>query len=195
MKVATLVLAAGKSTRMGSPKQLLKLGNTTLLGKVIESVCSIPNNSVFCVLGANADLIEKSIESYDITTVRNKNYDQGLSSSIIAGIQHVSELDVDLVLIVLGDQPKIESEYLKLMIQLALEKKDSIITSRYQKRNGVPAIFPKKYFKNLLNLQGDKGASKLLNSEEFPIYVINESVDLVDIDTQDDYQNLLNNGN
>ncbi len=193
MKIATLVLAAGKSSRMGLPKQLLKLGSTTLLGKVIETVSSIPNNSIFCVLGANANTIKKTIEAYQVQIVNNYNYDQGLSSSIITGVEYISKFDFDAVLVVLGDQPKIESDYLKQMIEYTNKKDTSIIASKYKDRNGVPAIFPKKYFNTLLNLVGDKGASKILNNNEFPVITMNLQINLIDIDTKEDYQNLLNN--
>lgn len=191
MRIATLILAAGSSTRMGKAKQLLALGNTTLLGKVIENVIQIPNNHVFCVLGANATRIKESIQNYSIATILNNDYEKGLSTSITCGIGVISKLAFDAVIIVLGDQPNVSSEYLKHLIEIGHKKKNHIITSNYHGRNGVPALFPKKYFKNLVELEGDKGASKLLNSNDFPIFTMKDDVDLFDVDTITDYNKLI----
>ncbi len=192
MKIATLILAAGSSSRMGSPKQLLSVGNTTLLGTVIEKILLLNNNSIYCILGANADTIQKSIAKYNLTILTNSNYKNGLSSSIVSGIQHIKNLDYDAVLIVLGDQPNIQIDYFQKIIETWKSSQDFIIASNYSSRKGVPAIFPKKYFTHLESLEGDKGASKLLNSDEFPIFTMNSNIDLFDVDTQKDYQTLIN---
>ncbi|MCH2032849.1 MAG: nucleotidyltransferase family protein [Tenacibaculum sp.] len=192
MKIATLILAAGSSSRMGSPKQLLSVGNTTLLGTVIEKILLLNNNFIYCILGANADTIQKSITKYDLTILTNSNYKSGLSSSIVSGIQHIKNLDYDAVLIVLGDQPNIQIDYFQKIIETWKSSQDFIIASNYTSRKGVPALFPKKYFTLLENLEGDKGASKLLNSDEFPIFTMNSNIDLFDVDTQKDYQTLIN---
>lgn len=192
MKIATLILAAGSSSRMGSPKQLLSVGNTTLLGTVIEKILLLNNNSIYCILGANADTIQKSITKYDLTILINSNYKNGLSSSIVSGIQHIKNLDYDAVLIVLGDQPNIQIDYFEKIIEKWKNSQDFIIASNYTSRKGVPALFPKKYFTLMENLEGDKGASKLLNSDEFPIFTMDSNIDLFDVDTQKDYQTLIN---
>lgn len=192
MKIATLILAAGSSSRMGSTKQLLSVGNTTLLGTVIEKILLLNNNSIYCILGANADTIQKSITKYDLTILINSNYKNGLSSSIVSGIQHIKNLDYDAVLIVLGDQPNIQIDYFEKIIEKWKNSQDFIIASNYTSRKGVPALFPKKYFTLLENLEGDKGASKLLNSDEFPIFTMDSNIDLFDVDTQKDYQTLIN---
>ena len=192
MKIATLILAAGSSSRMGSPKQLLSVGNTTLLGTVIEKILLLNNNFIYCILGANADTIQKSITKYDLTILTNSNYKSGLSSSIVSGIQHIKNLDYDAVLIVLGDQPNIQIDYFQKIIETWKSSQDFIIASNYTSRKGVPALFPKKHFTLLENLEGDKGASNILNSDEFPIFTINSNIDLFDVDTQNDYQTLIN---
>ncbi|AUC14952.1 hypothetical protein BTO06_07295 [Tenacibaculum sp. SZ-18] len=192
MKIATLILAAGSSSRMGSPKQLLSVGNTTLLGTVIEKILLLNNNSIYCILGSNADIIKESIAKYDLTILTNSNYRKGLSTSIASGIRHIKNLDYDAVLIVLGDQPNIQINYFQKIIEKWKSSQDFIIASNYPSRKGVPALFPKKHFTLLENLEGDKGASNILNSDEFPIFTINSNIDLFDVDTQNDYQTLIN---
>ena len=90
-KTAILILAAGKSSRMGSTKQLLSYKKTTLLGWAIEQAKQSKANTVFCVLGANSEIIEKSIENYLVETIYNVDYNNGLSTSIIAGINHLKD--------------------------------------------------------------------------------------------------------
>ena len=188
MKTAILILAAGSSTRMGEPKQLLPFKNTTLLGSTIEQAENSKANSVFCVLGANEKAIKKSIENYKIETIFNPNYESGLSSSIVIGVHHLQNV-FNKILIILADQPNLNSVYLNDMIKISEENPSKIIASNYQNKKGVPAIFPKQYFQQLLNLKGDKGAKEFLNNQTDIIKM--PSFNLTDIDTKEDYQNLI----
>ena len=189
MKTVILILAAGSSSRMGEPKQLLPFKNTTLLGNAIEQAKNSKSNAVFCVLGANEEIIKKSIENYKIETIFNPNFKNGLSSSIVAGIHHLSTKNFDSVLIMLADQPSVNSEYLNNLIKTSINNPSKITASNYQNKMGVPAIFPKSYFQKLLNLKGDKGAKVLLNENHSEIIKMNP-FNLTDIDTKEDYQNL-----
>ena len=189
-KTAILILAAGSSSRMGKPKQLLPYKNTTLLGIAIEQAQKSNVNAVFCVLGANAEIIEKSIEKHQIETIYNPNYKDGLSSSIVTGIDYLSTKDFDAVLILLADQPKITSSFLNQLLKTSEENIAKIIACNYDKNIGVPAIFPKKYFVELLKLKGDKGAKDLLKKYQTEIITM-KPFDLIDIDTKKDYKNLI----
>lgn len=189
MKTAILILAAGNSTRMGEAKQLLSYQNTTLLGWAIKTAKNTATKEVFCVLGAHAEIIKKSIEKYQIETIYNPNYKNGLSSSISTGIKYLTSKNFDSVLILLADQPKITSGYLDILLNTAKENSTKIVASNYKENSGVPAIFPKTYFNQLINLSGDKGAKALLNSVK-DILKIN-ATNLVDIDTKEDYKNLM----
>ncbi len=190
MKTAILILAAGSSSRMGTPKQLLPYKNTTLLGYTIEQVKQIDTKHAFCVLGANAEIIEKSIENYQIETIYNSDFKNGLSSSIVVGVKKLQH-DFDTILIMLGDQPNVNSNYLNKLIKTSVENPSRIIASNYQNKIGVPAIFPKKYFNQLLELKGDKGARNILNNNKSDIIKM-PPFNLTDIDTREDYQNLIN---
>ncbi|WP_052467049.1 nucleotidyltransferase family protein [Psychroserpens damuponensis] len=191
MNVAILMLCAGHSTRMGTPKQLLPIGNKTLLGLSIENAIHSKANRVFCVLGSQADVIQKSISHYDVNIIINPHFNDGLSSSIIAGITYLKDKNFDSVLILLGDQPKVDSNYINALILSSENCPTQIIASQYNKTLGVPAIFPKSYFNQLLQLKGDKGAKNFLNTQRTQAIAI-ESDKLIDIDTQDDYLNFLN---
>ncbi|TYQ00150.1 molybdenum cofactor cytidylyltransferase [Tenacibaculum adriaticum] len=190
MNIAILILAAGSSSRMGTPKQLLPIGNSTLLGITINTALNSNASKVLCVLGANAEKIKSSIKNYNIETVLNINYKNGISSSIISGIEHLIPMNFDAVLIMLGDQPNVGSEYLNSLIQLFLKNPKQISASNYDGKLGVPAIFPKTYFEDLKQLSGDKGARNLLNSFKVNSLIL-QSEEFIDIDTIKEYQDFI----
>ena len=190
MKVDIIVLAAGSSKRMGSPKQLLKVGETTLLGTILKTVVQSKANNVTCVLGANASLITPSISKFEIEIVINPNYSNGLGTSISKGVSHLKDRDIDGVIILLGDQPFISSNYINKLVTTFSEEPHHIISTKYANKNGVPALFPKKYFNQLLLLNKDKGAQDILNNSLDFIKTLELVPNLKDIDTPTDYQNL-----
>lgn len=189
-RIATLILAAGSSTRMGSVKQLLPLKGATLLGAVIEKVQASETDEIFCVLGANNSEIKASIEGYKIEIIINPYYETGLSSSIVAGINNLIPKNFDAVLITLGDQPLIHTEYFGRLINTFKKTPENIIATEYNDSLGVPVIIPKLYFKNLLRLKGDKGAKEFLNSHSEIIKSF-KSDSLFDVDTKEDYKELM----
>ncbi|TCI93521.1 nucleotidyltransferase family protein [Tenacibaculum sp. M341] len=189
MKIAVLILAAGSASRMGKIKQLLPYKHTFLLGNIIENALEIVPDDVYVVLGANKNNIQEKLEQYPVTTIVNNNYKLGLSASIVCGVQEL--LNYDAILVCLGDQPKIDTDYLKEMIELFKKNENGIVASNYGKLNGVPAIFSKSFYSELLNLKGDKGAKMLLNSKDKPVSVYNATDKLLDIDTPEDYKKLI----
>jgi len=166
--IAILVLAAGKSSRMNSIKQLEKINHKTLLDITLDTIKSIYSDEIYCVLGANSDTIKQAINTKNIQFIENTNFEAGLSSSIIAGINYFKEkkINFDAIFILLADQPAIDVTYLKGMLSIYEQNKDRIIASNYGKKLGVPAIFPKKYFPDLLLIKGDKGAKEFINKKK-----------------------------
>ena len=192
--IAVLVLAAGKSSRMKSIKQLEKIDNKTLLDITLEKTKQLFSKAVFCVLGANSEIIKKNITTQDINFINNKNFETGLSSSIVAGLHHFKkeQLNFDGILMLLADQPAIEISYLKNMLHLSELNTDKIIASKYDTIFGVPAIFPKNSFKELENLKGDKGAKAFLNDATNIVISPKEKTNLLDIDTKEQLKLFIN---
>lgn len=190
-KIAILILAAGNSSRMGKTKQLLPYKNATLLEWAIEQAQKSVAKNVFCVLGANKEVIEKQLTSNAIETIYNPNYKDGLSTSIVKGIEFLLNYNFDSVLIMLADQPHVTSEYLNSLIEASKNNPSKLIASNYQGSVGVPAIFPKNYFNDLLDLKGDKGAKNFLLQQNNNVIKVNSTQNLLDIDTSEDYQHLL----
>ncbi|MGB0891713.1 MAG: nucleotidyltransferase family protein [Flavobacteriaceae bacterium] len=186
--IAILVLAAGKSSRMNTIKQLEKIDSKTLLEVTLDKVKPISSDNVFCVLGANADKIKRAISIENVTFILNKNYEIGLSSSIISGINYFKkkQLNFNGVFILLADQPAVEINYLKSMLILFQKNDGKIIASNYGKKLGVPVIFPEKYFKDLLLIKGDKGAKKFINDRKDETICSELQTNLIDIDTKED---------
>lgn len=182
---------------MGKTKQLLPFKDSTLLEHTIVQAQSSKANKVYCVLGANSEVIKNKIKTSAIAYIDNPNWYQGLSSSIVTGINHIlrSWETPNAVLILLSDQPNVDSNYIDLLLETYTKNPGSIVTSNYGNKKGVPAIFPKESFELLLNLKGDKGAKQLLNSNTLKTVSVvpNTEHTLRDIDTPKDYNSLLNN--
>lgn len=194
--ISVLILAAGAASRMGDTKQLLPFRNSTFLEHSILQANKSKANQVFCVLGANSSIIRKNINSKELTFIDNKNWKEGLSTSIVSGVKYIQCLieQPDAILVMLADQPLVDSNYINLLIDYFYKATDRIIASSYGNKNGVPAIFPKETFEYLLQLYGDKGAKEILNSDVFKIISVKpQNINtLLDVDTPTDYKNLLN---
>ncbi|WP_459209256.1 nucleotidyltransferase family protein [Aquimarina rhabdastrellae] len=187
MNIATIILAAGNSSRMGTTKQLLPIGNTTLLGVVVKNALLAKTQKTYCVLGSNSEKIIPSLQEYDVEIILNPEYKTGLSSSIVKGINHVKTQNFDAVLIMLGDQPLVDTSFINNLIALFYKNPSCIVASNYAKGVGVPAIFPKEFFNELEKLKGDKGAKELLKAKKEQVYKAKFPVDLIDIDTYEEY--------
>lgn len=189
-KVAIVILAAGKSSRMGSPKQLLKWGESTVLGHCIEQTTESHADCVYVVLGANSDLIQKEVDCSDVQVILNDNFEAGLGSSIACAAQHLLDPDLAGLLIVLADQPQFEAKHFNVIIDQFIAGKNQIIATDYGTKAGVPALFDRSYFEQLSKLQGDSGAGKLI--EEFAEHVIAVApgFEVLDVDTPEDYHSL-----
>ena len=186
LKISALILAAGESKRMEKPKQLLRFHDKTLLSYAIASV-ELVISDIKVVLGANYTDISKSISDQTVEIIRNNQWSKGMSSSLAIGIESLSK-DIDAVLIMLCDQPLITNQYLKSLLDHFL-KHQVTICSGYNGICGVPAIFPKRLFPDLMKISGDRGAGVLLNKTNK--IVIDCPLAMKDIDTMEDYHSIL----
>ncbi len=179
--LAVLVLAAGTSSRLGKPKQLVLYEGKTLLWHTCSKALKLSRN-VFVVLGAKQKECKEVIKDFDVNIIFNEEYEEGLSSSIKAGIKNVQSYEK--VLVLLCDQPLMPLSHLEKLIQKSLSE-NKIISSFYKNNVAVPAIFPKSVYEQLLCLRGDKGAKAIIKSNSHN-YIILEDELSFDVDTQDD---------
>ena len=161
--LAVVILAAGISSRLGNlTKQLLVYKNETLLKIAVKKALEISKN-VFVVLGHEKEKCKKELEDFDVNIIYNSNYKKGMGSTLSLGIKHTKEFNYTMI--ILCDQPFIPISHFQ-----ALKKniqKENIIASLYEKNKNskVPAIFPKKYYDELLKLNADIGAKEILQKE------------------------------
>jgi molybdenum cofactor cytidylyltransferase len=193
MKSGIILLAAGSSSRLGRPKQLIEFQGKKLIQRSIEFCQKSQANSLVVVLGWNPELIKTGFDSEYIPFVTNENWEEGMASSMQAGLRFLMEKELpDQVILMLCDQPFATSEVLNSLI---LEKKNSgkgIVACRYSDTLGVPAIFDQAYFGELLGLKGSDGAKKVILKYKTDVFVVDFPLGAVDLDTEADLIQLEN---
>lgn len=193
-RIAMLILAAGASRRMEEIKQLLPWNHTTLLGHMIEQGLASKVTQVFVVLGAHSEVIWNTISNQKSHPIFNPDWEQGMGVSIASAMHYFDEnsLNFDAVLIVLVDQPLLDSNYFNLLISSYLSKNKNIVASQIKNGIGVPVILSKAYFKELKKLDQDYGAKRIIAKNMNDVFVVNSEGKNIDIDTLDAYNDLLN---
>jgi molybdenum cofactor cytidylyltransferase len=160
VKVAAIILAAGSSTRMGEPKQLLTLGSERLLERAIRVAQQAGCKPIVVVLGAAAEKIQAECSLGQTTVVMNPEWREGMASSIRYGVRQING-ECDAALLMVCDQPAVTSDHLRKLVDRCT---GGPVASSYAGRKGVPACFPASHFSELLLLRGDSGARYLLES-------------------------------
>jgi len=189
-KYAIVILAAGQASRMGEPKQLLRLGEKTIIENIIEEAIASEKGDVFVVLGAYQKEILKVISTYPIEIIFNENFKTGMGSSIACGIKKIKGYGG--VLILLADQIFTTRKVISDIFQIHENSNSSIVKSDYENGSGgAPAFFEKKYFNDLKNLKGDEGAKKIVKRYKNEVANFPFPKGAFDIDTRSDFEKLL----
>ena len=190
---AVVIIAAGESKRLGKPKQLLLVEEDTLLNRLIKIVQGAVNFPIYLVLGANAEKIKAQLSNNNLHIVDNKNWQEGMASSIRVGVQAVvdSAINYDGVLIMVCDQPYLTQQAIKDLVTLQQLKKTAIAASFYANIAGTPALFHASVFPDLLALKGDQGAKRIIQERDQELAKLQFDKGILDIDTPEDYQQLL----
>lgn len=195
MKVGIIILAAGASQRMGVPKQLLDVYGDLLVVKVIKECLKVDNVSVSVVIGAHKEVILPKLKDLPINIVENADWSSGMAGSIVRGLAgcYMIDKNMDAVLICTADMPEVSGQYLNEMVKAAEENEQAaIVASTYQKIIGVPALFKKETFLDLLELKGDTGASQIFKKFKSRIKKIDFEGLGIDLDTKEDYLQYIN---
>jgi molybdenum cofactor cytidylyltransferase len=186
--IAAIILAAGESSRLGQPKQNLIFNGRTLLQKAVDSAQRSNCDPVIVVLGANFNQI-KPISG--VTTLYNKDWEEGMASSIRTGINEINKnVSIDKVIILLCDQPFVSTELLNSLTDKQIETGKPIVACVYNGTKGVPVLFARTLFAELLLLQGQEGAKKILKAHANETVTVPFEQGSIDIDTLDDYEKL-----
>ncbi len=196
-KTAHVILAAGSSSRMGTPKQLLSWNGTTLLGHAIQEALRVNKSSVFVILGAHHDLIYEQIHHFPVTIIKNPGWKIGMGSSIQVAIQTIMQLKLtcSAVLVSLVDQPLIDRTHFENLISVFDKNAKCIVATDLGNRIGAPAIFSTHYFDELSNLTSDYGARYIIEKYHNEIKIVSGFHKGIDIDTQQEYLALVQGKN
>ena len=182
-----VILAAGASTRMGSPKQLLDYRGQPLLRHAAQVALASCCEQVIVVLGANSASLRPTLAGLPVITMENPDWQAGMGTSIKAGIEIAVKHDLDGVILGLADQPLVDTGILDALVQHHLDSRLPIVTSEYAGTVGVPVFFASKYFPNLMALEPTQGCKGVIlkHSDEAARIACQEAE--IDIDTKADY--------
>jgi molybdenum cofactor cytidylyltransferase len=184
--VTGLVLAAGGSSRLGTPKQLLPFGSATLLDRVLETARASAFDQLVCVIGGGAGEIRETVDFAGVELVENLEFGAGCSSSIAAALGAVDPR-CDVLVLLLGDQPGVSAATIR---RLLAHRGDSLLAAcAYDDGRGHPLAFDRALFGELGALHGDKGVWKLLDRHAGAVVDVPIKGPIpADVDTWEDYE-------
>jgi len=189
VSIAAVILAAGASRRMGSgrPKQLMELEGEPLVRRAARTALQAGYNPTIVVLGYQAEEVEGALAGLPASPVVNTTWNEGMASSIRAGIEAVP-LDAAAALLLACDQPAVDGFFLIAMLHAHRREPDRIIAAAYAGTVGIPALFPRRCFEAMQDLAGDRGARALLAEPD--VLTLPLPGGELDIDTISDYEEM-----
>ena len=186
-EVAAIVLAAGRSSRMGPHSKLLQpIDGSTIIARVAVAAIASGANPVIVVTGFEADRVEEALRGLDVTFANNPNFDEGMSGSIKTGLLALPA-NSGGAMILLGDMPEVEARDLKLLMD-AFEGREAICIPVRDGRRGNPVLWGASYFAEMMGLSGDVGAKQLIAKHQAHVTEVPAGSDgiFADVDTPTD---------
>ncbi len=194
MNIAIIILAAGSSQRMGQSKQLLKVGDETLLQRSTRIALETGMHPIVVVLGAREKEHSEALKKFPVEIVVNTNWKNGMGGSLKSGLSVIQKGNkTDAVIVMVCDQPLLSVDHLNSLREQFISTHKPIIASYYAGTAGVPALFDRTLFGDIQQLSNDEGAKKIIFQHP------NETVGVVfpegsvDLDTPDDYKKFTDN--
>ena len=185
-KIAAVVLAAGRSSRMGAHNKLLALlDGKAIVRRVAEAALASRARPVLVVTGHEEVRVRAALAGLDVTFVSNPDYAMGLSSSLKAGIRALPQACGGIA-VLLGDMPRILGTHLdRLITAFAAQQGAAIVVPTHDGRRGNPVLWPRAFFPEMLRLDGDAGAGRLIAAHADEVYALDLGTDaiLADVDT------------
>jgi len=192
MKIAAIVLAAGPSSRMGEPKQMLMVDGEPLLLKTVKTVQAVFGQHVVVVLGANETEHDGLLKPTAVETLYNADWPKGMGASLKAGLSHLLRSShYDAIVVLDCDQPYLTPVHVQRLLSHHEQTKSKIVASRYADTSGVPALFSHTLFDDLLALGAEEGAKKLIGRYADEVETIPFTHGEVDLDTPEQYKAFL----
>ena len=192
MRVAAVVLAAGGSIRFGKPKQLAIFQGEPLVRRIVTAAKDAGCAPIVVVVGAGAAQITPVLAGLPVSIIEHPNWSNGLGSSIAVGVKHAVTIiaNLDAVVLLACDQPFVNAAVLRQLIQLHLEDGKPLVASAYAGTLGIPALFDRSCFADLLELTGDSGAKAIILARRHDVASFDFPAAAIDIDTTADYETL-----
>lgn len=184
-----VILAAGNSSRMGRPKQLLPVGGKSLLRRVVDEALAECPASVIVVTGAYEEAVAAELNRDEVTIVRNPDWAEGMGTSIRVGMEKLQSAfpEAERCILAVSDQPKLTAGVFRQLKQQQLKTGKGMVASYYAGAPGTPVLFTKGYFNELRQLDGTEGAKKLLILNPDDLALLPFDGGETDIDTMEDY--------
>ncbi|WP_394753267.1 NTP transferase domain-containing protein [Crenothrix sp.] len=189
--VGLLLLAAGSSKRLGTPKQLLIYKQQSLMRHTAKMALASYCQPIVVVLGAHAEKIQTEVAGLPLKTVVNTAWPEGMGSSIAAGMSYLTKgMDTCAVILMLCDQPYVDTEIINKLVITYRSTNAQLIAADYENTVGVPALFGKPFYQHLLALTGQQGAKSILLAHSASLITVSVPEAATDIDTPADYENI-----
>ena len=187
---ALVLLAAGRSARLGTPKQLLMHEGRSFVRRAASTAIEADMGRVYVVLGAAANEVSKELEGLPVTTMVNEGWEEGMGSSIRRALEMIltGSIHPERILVMVCDQPKVNSDLLRELADRMVGSGKPVVACRYGDVSGTPAVFDRTMYPMLLELCGDRGAGKLIASMPDRVETVDFPAGSEDIDTMEDYQ-------
>lgn len=194
--IGIILLAAGGSSRLGRPKQLLPYRGQTLLQYSLQQAIASKAQPVVVVLGAEADTLRNEIQENNVQVVANDEWQEGMASSIRCGIKAFTETtsSAEGIILMVCDQPFVTASLLNELATTHEKTGKAIVASGYENTFGPPVFFHRSLFEELLQLKGDTGARNIVRQHTADAEVIPFPEGTHDIDTEADYEKLKREG-
>jgi molybdenum cofactor cytidylyltransferase len=188
-----IILAAGASTRLGRPKQLLKYEDHNLVQHAIDIALNTKPNKVIVVLGAAAGNIAEHINKKQAHILYNDDWEEGIASSIrtAVNVSRALTADINALILMVCDQPYVTSALLQSLVAQHVETGKPIVAAQYKETLGTPVLFHESFFNDLLKLEGDSGAKKIIMDHKEQVQQVEFPLGDIDIDNMADYEMLL----
>lgn len=198
MNIGVVILAAGESKRMGVPKQILPIFGVPMLKYLVDEVLDTEAHPVTVVVGANKTKIVPLLENIPIGIIDNPDWQKGMGSSIKMGLvgSYLITKGFDGLIFMTSDMPFVNAEVINKLINTAIEFPDkTIIASKYAGTLGIPVLYKKERFEDILDMKPEHGAKQFFNKYPDEIATVDFDLGAIDLDTKEDYYNFLQSKN
>ncbi len=194
--VGAVILAAGGSSRLGQPKQLLSFQSESLMRRAVRSAHEAGCTCLVVVAGHARERIEIELRGTPAVVVENTEWQRGLGTSVRCGLRHLlsSRPEIDAAVLLACDQPFLDASVIGSLIERQANSGKPIVASSYASTLGVPALFHRSCFESLFALPDDSGAKMLIESRSADVAQIDFEKGAVDIDTPADFEQLRTEG-